>query len=98
PSRSTLFPYTTLFRSGFAFMDMLNRATAAFARFTTGLADSAGFQRFAQAMISVLDSMHGQLWRTLMPLLQTLLTTLFRVGLALQDRKSTRLNSSHVKI
>jgi phage-related protein len=70
---------------GFAFMDMLNRATAAFARFTTGLADSAGFQRFAQAMISVLDSMHGQLWRTLMPLLQTLLTTLFRVGLALQQ-------------
>ena len=70
---------------GFAFMDMLNRAAAAFARFTTGLADSAGFQRFAQAMINVLDSMHGQLGRTLMPLLQTLLTTLFRVGMALQQ-------------
>lgn len=72
---------------GFTFLDMLNRMTAAFARFTTGLTGSSGFQRFAQAMINILDGMArgwAQLGALVGPILRTLLTTLFRLGLALQ--------------
>jgi phage-related protein len=72
---------------GFAFLAVLSRMTAAFARFATGLADSAGFKRFAAAMIGVLDNIASG-WRMLLPLvapiLGQLLGLLFKVGITLQ--------------
>src|SRR5438874_10705653 len=64
PPRSTLFPYTTLFRSGV---------------WRIGL-----FGRFADIAEAVTGSMN--------------LRKESRYALALVDRKSTRLNSSHVEI
>src|SRR3989442_8115022 len=66
PPRSTLFPYTTLFRS----------LVGDHSRFLSGIDDRALLRRFVDHEVAVLDELAvGNL-----------------------DRKSTRLNSSHVRI
>src|SRR5256885_16744046 len=72
PPRSTLFPYTTLFRSHRAAEVHAHRVSAAHAPDTRG----AGVTR-RQALLPREDS---------------------RIHHARQDRKSTRLNSSHLVI
>src|SRR2546426_8063256 len=72
PPRSTLFPYTTLFRS------LLNSVTP---RFPTGLANSSG-----ELGKNVMDHCMGGGARGTIP------------GMEDRDRKSTRLNSSHLVI
>src|SRR3989442_7271866 len=82
PPRSTLFPYTTLFRSGLlgTVMGIVNAFT--------GMAASGG---------------GGSLGAVSAGIAEALITTAFglidagRHG-AQRDRKSTRLNSSHVRI
>src|SRR3712207_7582611 len=86
PPRSTLFPYTTLFRSGadefpltqeyLAQMLGVRRGTVSV---IAGVLQQAGAIRYARGRITVLDA--ASLHRT-----------------ACQDRKSTRLNSSHANI
>src|SRR3989442_3952381 len=73
PPRSTLFPYTTLFRSL-----MLNAVNLAFIAFSRALGKLDG-QVFVFFVIVVAAAEAA-------------------VGLAIIDRKSTRLNSSHVRI
>src|SRR3989442_11113030 len=74
PPRSTLFPYTTLFRSVFEF-EGLRVATGAVNLAALGTAGSNA------VVLLLLDTQHyGILTRSA------------------QDRKSTRLNSSHVRI
>src|SRR5690349_22376920 len=71
PPRSTLFPYTTLFRSGIGH---------------GGGAGQCGGDAQAQAMIAVaVLAVDGDAKRR-------------QLGVELEDRKSTRLNSSHVEI
>src|SRR5690606_41290141 len=74
PPRSTLFPYTTLFRSGFVANSDVARQLA-----QPWLDGSASFTEDLVRMVGSLDSADVQ-------------------NLTLSaDRKSTRLNSSHVK-
>src|SRR5256885_11950647 len=73
PPRSTLFPYTTLFRSGRG-----REAAPACDEPAHGEADEQ--QRVRRVRSSEVESMHGS------------------VGEEGQDRKSTRLNSSHLVI
>src|SRR2546430_8090728 len=78
PPRSTLFPYTTLFRSNV---------------FCAG-----GFQHFAGGVAHVLD--HGTFVFTVghVNSQDGNSVGVFDVGVELEDRKSTRLNSSHSQI
>src|SRR2546426_6209068 len=70
PPRSTLFPYTTLFRSG-GLVDIVN-----------GVGTKSISDQLAQTVNLSLSDSQG---------------TLFNVS-SVQDRKSTRLNSSHLVI
>src|SRR5688572_32484388 len=74
PPRSTLFPYTTLFRSGLQLLDLL---------------------------IAIFDDAQERLALVLMVRLlfeEAILEAALVAGVALGDRKSTRLNSSHSQI
>src|SRR3712207_7455729 len=79
PPRSTLFPYTTLFRSGVTDRD-LGDATG------RRLADRWVWEARYVKRLLVID--FGA----------TLFATLVAYVLRFQDRKSTRLNSSHANI
>src|SRR3712207_6916201 len=78
PPRSTLFPYTTLFRS---FYDSLHHAAAVVGVNTTAMIEAAIVGR---PVLTVLDDAFALTQRG---------TLHFE-----QDRKSTRLNSSHANI
>src|SRR3712207_8618673 len=80
PPRSTLFPYTTLFRSFFVHAPL--RAAGSFdaGRFDVLVGALRGLLRVSRALLA-----HGFLLRA----------SLFLVP---EDRKSTRLNSSHANI
>src|SRR5256885_5273139 len=100
PPRSTLFPYTTLFRSGnllwlvlglavwlglCAGVGNLQRSFVAYGTMLSG---------YSAAMVALLDFAHPDQvfalgW-------DRLFTALTRVFAALLDRKSPRLNSSHL--
>src|SRR5690349_22474058 len=82
PPRSTLFPYTTLFRSGRVPTVDEEASLAELQRLLAGS---------AEGRIAVLrdDRVAGVVTRS--DVLQAL-------GHAIEDRKSTRLNSSHVEI
>src|SRR5690606_41673340 len=83
PPSPTLFPYTTLFRSGEQWRDLRlararrdpRRAGAAVQQLQRRLAVRRGTGNRAEARLTRIESLRGE-----------------------QDRKSTRLNSSHVKI
>src|SRR5256885_11368273 len=81
PPRSTLFPYTTLFRS-----------TTRFPRHSKGKA----WEKF-----SFLRKQRGTAWAEVILILKrqnTRITSAHAVPLCFRDRKSTRLNSSHLVI
>src|SRR2546430_8407655 len=91
PPRSTLFPYTTLFRSG----SMQSIFHASLLLLHLGLGGSADLDHGHTA---------GQLRQPFLQLLAIVVGSgLFDLGAqlldaALEDRKSTRLNSSHSQI
>src|SRR5688572_31032721 len=84
PPRSTLFPYTTLFRSPSWFKDTVNAATKPefFLTLTTA--------------VFVIMLVAYKWWTK--PLIAGVLFVLFLVFYFGSDRKSTRLNSSHSQI
>src|SRR5256885_3797835 len=78
PPRSTLFPYTTLFRSRTA-----SEIVQYFNRSLTGLEPGlAAYYRFDEASGTTANDSSGN----------------GRNGVLIKDRKSTRLNSSHLVI
>src|SRR5256885_13133074 len=79
PPRSTLFPYTTLFRSNLIFRDATFNARNAFAA-----AKPADRRRIAEGFFGGPLGLSGK--------------TSFMLSANDQDRKSTRLNSSHLVI
>src|SRR5438309_7190510 len=81
PPRSTLFPYTTLFRSGFVLDGYRSSSDAAFAASTP-----CSCQRMKRAAIQAPAE------------LSTMLPTREKAIQGVEDRKSTRLNSSHSSI
>src|SRR5256885_3351706 len=83
PPRSTLFPYTTLFRSARVFADALRQA-------------SASGKPTRDGLVAALDAMHGQQVAGF-PLVFKPQSGKPRF-VELSDRKSTRLNSSHLVI
>src|SRR3712207_8248102 len=83
PPRSTLFPYTTLFRSRLGLARYLGY----------GAGDAANNVAFS------LTSMFLLLYYTdVVGIAATTVGTLFLVVRVFEDRKSTRLNSSHANI
>src|SRR3712207_9277836 len=94
PPRSTLFPYTTLFRSAGRFSEALARNEVQLKSLITDFRRTAG--AFA-AEDDELERAIAELPRTLgagLPALRALNDALP----SLRDRKSTRLNSSHANI
>src|SRR5206468_11573324 len=88
PPRSTLFPYTTLFRSPAEIVGELN----------VGVGSADGFrERSYAAETARRENRYAEIERVRRGVLQTefLLGIVLRVG---GDRKSTRLNSSHDQI
>src|SRR2546421_508094 len=82
PPRSTLFPYTTLFRSTTIFGDQ--ELESALETFRSG-AFAAAHERFAGLAEAMAEPSRARLLRDV-------------AGLYQADRKSTRLNSSHDQI
>src|SRR5690606_39682374 len=78
PPRSTLFPYTTLFRSAVEFTAAVAAGKLAFVSFAKQWSPALAWSSLAAAGLFT----------------QAGVTTVAGIG----DRKSTRLNSSHVKI
>src|SRR5437588_7884893 len=78
PPRSTLFPYTTLFRSDRNSQDFVNNPIGQDNRLTCGFSDGAVVGRRPAVEGEARNNFTGQV--------------------AVQDRKSTRLNSSHTVI
>src|SRR5699024_11515474 len=97
PARSTLFPYTTLFRSRFVdgwvgnFVDILTIIATLFGT-TTSL--GLGASQIGEGLNTVFGIDSTIVLQVIVIAVLTLLFT----GSALTDRKSTRLNSSHVSI
>src|SRR5690606_41369756 len=87
PPRSTLFPYTTLFRS----IATINLALDAIKNPAT-IKDEEKINRYVQMIRDENKRMHAQIENILR------MSKLEKRELDIQDRKSTRLNSSHVKI
>src|SRR5690606_40028678 len=75
PTISSLFPYTTLFRSGLNALDLLGDPVQDLAGSLIAVLPQMGFQHFPDHAHELTDV----------------------VPRAVGDRKSTRLNSSHVK-
>src|SRR5690554_7267122 len=76
PPRSTLFPYTTLFRSARLLADLEGQKTGSLL-----LANVEGFKQFNGVFVQACGDQ-----------------VILHLASRLQDRKSTRLNSSHVRI
>src|SRR5699024_12110788 len=81
PPRSTLFPYTTLFRSEFAVLDKIGYANTYQFTVTEKLAEEKGYEKVSDLKDDADDYKAG-----------------FEIVCIILDRKSTRLNSSHVSI
>src|SRR3712207_8235148 len=90
PPRSTLFPYTTLFRSVDDVTTVGDEQVTAFA----ALARSSAHP-FVMASSATYTRIDGTRPAAFSPVV---LTEVLRERLGFQDRKSTRLNSSHANI
>src|SRR2546430_10363714 len=86
PPRSTLFPYTTLFRSGEVPVPTLEGK--ANLRIPAGTQSSQVFKLRGKGIANLEGRGHGDL----------LARVMVEVPTRLKDRKSTRLNSSHSQI
>src|SRR5256885_3235516 len=86
PPRSTLFPYTTLFRSALA---ELRYRLRKFVREGDAVARAAGLEPQQYLLLLALRGLPEGVEATIRTLADRL---------ALKDRKSTRLNSSHLVI
>src|SRR3712207_7079402 len=93
PPRSTLFPYTTLFRSALVARGERELLRLAFQRLT-GLLD---FAVLLLDFFVLLEELARFFFQLLVGLLEFLLPAL-QLGRERLDRKSTRLNSSHANI
>src|SRR2546430_4361368 len=89
PPRSTLFPYTTLFRSVMR-ADVSGDPTF---RVLTGRVREAALSAYAHQ-----DLPFEKLVEVVRPHRDPSRNPLFQVNFRVQDRKSTRLNSSHSQI
>src|SRR3712207_7388335 len=87
PPRSTLFPYTTLFRSRIPGVDPINN-TDDFDPATTRYLNSAAFSQPAPFTLGTGAPNYGDIRAFGMR----------NEDMSVQDRKSTRLNSSHANI
>src|SRR5690554_7363976 len=85
PPRSTLFPYTTLFRSTFSNM--------MFSLFQFNVADQLGMNHTVILALQILGANAGNMICVL-----NVVAAASVVNMVGKDRKSTRLNSSHVRI
>src|SRR5688572_31790326 len=86
PPRSTLFPYTTLFRSIFAIL---------YSRYRSAVLALIIMGGVPLALIGSVAA----LWLTGQPLsVASMVGFITLAGIATRDRKSTRLNSSHSQI
>src|SRR3712207_7247895 len=91
PPRSTLFPYTTLFRSGTdQVADVTGAGDTVNATFTLALAAGASFAEAAK-----LANYAGGV---VVMKMGTATVSNEELRYAIEDRKSTRLNSSHANI
>src|SRR5258708_30499933 len=90
PPRSTLFPYTTLFRSVDALARAYRRVLTLLGPSVLGLGDPRGHMRLREALASMLAATRG-----LAATPEGLMVTRGSQMALFQDRKSTRLNSSH---
>src|SRR3712207_8223785 len=88
PPRSTLFPYTTLFRSGFREVDTVANLNLLEA------AKEAGVRRFVYVSVHVQPDYARSAY---IRAHEEVVSELSKPGISL-DRKSTRLNSSHANI
>src|SRR5207253_10939981 len=87
PPSSTLFPYTTLFRSEEKSVEMVERDLANLRQLIAGSADLTRF--VSSPIFSRADHVKG---------MKAVLGMIDAGPLTVRDRKSTRLNSSHVAI
>src|SRR3712207_9253004 len=94
PPRSTLFPYTTLFRSVDASAVMAQLRAVALERLHAG----AEVAEVVRALDRFVEVVPGGAGATLCVLTVDLPSGEIRYCSAGQDRKSTRLNSSHANI
>src|SRR2546430_13976760 len=94
PPRSTLFPYTTLFRSRSAFKRWTGRQLVAGCAVV--VANSRWTAERARSLLAALGC--GALARDVRVVPPGTTPSLFRPGIDPRDRKSTRLNSSHSQI
>src|SRR3712207_9082949 len=94
PPRSTLFPYTTLFRSQHAFVDPLAEPGEA------DLTAHVDFSKLAQAARQRGATIHGPVSQDdfLRSLGIEARAAALKARASERDRKSTRLNSSHANI
>src|SRR5690606_41320140 len=91
PPESTLFPYTTLFRSGLGVYMYQDTQFNVVMKFIT----SVSFQK--DWTLRTLTKANGFKWAT-RPVLDYGKVKIPIASMIEEDRKSTRLNSSHVKI
>src|SRR3712207_8444940 len=94
PPRSTLFPYTTLFRSAYGKLEASEEEIVAAAK----AADAHGF---VEVLPEGYDTVVGQKGRLLSDGQRqrvAIARAMIRDAPVLVDRKSTRLNSSHANI
>src|SRR5690606_41081421 len=97
PSRSPLFPYTTLFRSSVVFYDSAEKLALGNARRMTSLADLLDV---ADVVTLHVDGRSGNagLFGAAQFARMRPGAIFLNLSRGFVDRKSTRLNSSHVKI
>src|SRR5690606_41627070 len=95
PPHSTLFPYTTLFRSSFYTFQTMSYSIDVYKRKLEPTKDFIAFSAFVSFFPQLVA---GPIERATHLLPQFYKKRTFDYSKAVEDRKSTRLNSSHVKI
>src|SRR5690606_40592306 len=98
PHRSTLFPYTTLFRSSQCLEHIILTENMIFGMIKEGMANPTNPERRSEIKVSDQDILAMVTDRSQKHKAPEMLIASGRYDDSQADRKSTRLNSSHVKI